>query len=120
MDIRTDDHSHSSPSEEFDQSRSAPDRPTLNGAANHDVPGPPVDARHPVLKRAVTPTTFKLDETPEERDARVREMRAVLESLRARSPEEEQEQRETMKFLIAALNEGRAPYPKLFADRDDG
>jgi hypothetical protein len=67
----------------------------------------------------MTPSTFKLNESPDERDARVREMRAVLESLRAMSPEEEREQRATMDFLIAALNEGRAPYPKLFADPND-
>ena len=110
--------------------RPSADRTEVQGPAsaapgtNGPIPGNGVG--HPIghlpmpnFKRAVTPSTFKLDETPEEREARVRDQRAVLESLRAKSEEEADEQRETLEFLIAALNEGRAPFPKLFSDRDD-
>lgn len=70
----------------------------------------------PDLERAVTPSNFRLDETPEQRDRRIRETRAMLKSLLATSPEEVEEQRETWKILKAALDEGRPSYAKLFAD----
>jgi hypothetical protein len=69
--------------------------------------------------RRVTPSTAKLDETPEERDERIRHTRAVLESLRAKTPEEAEEQRETLKMLDAALSRGRPYYEKLFPDTDE-
>jgi hypothetical protein len=72
----------------------------------------------PKLHRAFTPSTFKLDETPEERDQRIRETRAMLKSLLAKTPAEVQEQQETWKILRAALNEGRPSYAKLFSDDD--
>jgi hypothetical protein len=43
----------------------------------------------------------------------------MLESFRAKTPEEAAEQRETLALLMAALKEGRAPYPQVFSDHDD-
>jgi hypothetical protein len=84
---------------------------------NGDCPG----YNHPSmpdLERAVTPSTFKIDETPAVRDRRIRETHAMLESLLATSPEEVEEQKETWTFLKAALDEGRPPDAKLFVDAE--
>lgn len=70
----------------------------------------------PQPKRAVTPSTFNLEETPEERERRIHDTRAMLKSLLANTPEEVEEQRETWKILKAALIEGRPSYAQLFPD----
>ena len=87
-----------------------------NGASKNAFGLLPSYQSTPTFKRAFMPSTFKLDETPEERDRRIRETRAMLKSLLATTPEEVEEQRETWKILRAALNEGRPTYAKLFPD----
>jgi hypothetical protein len=59
---------------------------------------------------------FNPDETPEERDQRIREALAGLDSLLAATDEEAEEQRETWEALKAALHQGRPPYSRLFSD----
>jgi hypothetical protein len=119
MDTRMDEQINARTSDESDMSGSDMGQTAPNGNARIDPFHTPVGVRHPMVRHAVTPSTFSLDEASEGWVARARETRAVLESLRAKTPEEEQEQRETLEFLIADLNSGRAPYAKLFSDTDD-
>jgi hypothetical protein len=87
-------------------------------AANgHRHPGQAASC-HDVGGRRVTPETVRHApaEAPEERAERVRHTRAVLESLRATTPEEVEEQRETLKMLDKALSEGRPHSERLFLD----
>jgi hypothetical protein len=88
-----DDGQHGAPS----NGTVADDRGHAQGAASGQYIGP-----------RVTPSTFKLNETPEERDERIRRTREGLAALRAKTPEEAEEQRETLEFLMAALKESRA------------
>jgi hypothetical protein len=76
----------------------------------------PVERKY--VGRRVTPSTFKLDETPDERDERIRATLTMLESLRAKTEEEAAEQRETLELLIKGLNANRPPYAQLFPDQD--
>ena len=119
MDTHADDQSEQM-SEDQAEAPSAMLAPSeMNGTSGMGVGHAQKNTSLPRLKRAVTPSTLKWPETPTEHEARIRDQRAVLESLRAKTPEEADEQRETLEFLVSALNEGRAPYPKVFAARDD-
>lgn len=91
-------------------------QPANGTAANeHWHPGQSTPC-HYVGGRRFTPDTAKLAlrETPEEREERIRHTLAVLESLRATTPEEEAEQRETLKMLDEALSKGRPLYERIF------
>jgi hypothetical protein len=70
----------------------------------------------PIFRRRATPSSFKTDETLEEREARIRDALAMLDSLRAKTSEEEAEQRETWEYLKATLDANRPVYAKLFPD----
>jgi hypothetical protein len=116
MDTRADEQAEQTAGDqtEVQSGRSVPSR--ANGSSENCVGHLTSDGSTPKFKRAFTPSTFKLDETPEERDRRIRETRAVLKSLLAKTPEEVKEQQETWRILRAALNEGRPSYAKLFPE----
>ena len=115
MDAQADERTRRASTDQTDTQRRESAPLATNGRTGSDGQ-PDGQVSVPSFKRAVTPSTFKLHETPEERDLRIRETRAMLKRLLATTPEEIEEQKETWKILKAALNEDRPAYAKLFPD----
>lgn len=64
------------------------------------------------MKRAITPNE-SVDE--ERRQEQIRRNQAVIDLLNAWEQEDPEEQRETLEFLMRALDEDRQPQRRLFS-----
>ncbi len=62
------------------------------------------DQTMPRFKRRVTPSTFKLDETPEEQEARIRDQLEALDHLRATQSDVSDEEAKSWDEVMAAIN----------------